>query len=208
MDATEAGRLDLTALAEVPTERLWAELESGADFQAEHLKYLAAIYDELDRRGEDMSAFRGGYYAYLKRIASGTLMPEVMQRFLGTAVCGRVASLPIAQQKDLLNNGASVPLAVFQDGQFTHRNVPLAELVPSQVEQVFGRAAGACYIRSVAEQTRLLQSPQAAPTTYRRTKKKDRIKVDRAAGVVTFTVRTVTLEELCDALRKAGITKL
>lgn len=201
MTATETitplQRFDVKALAAKTTDELWEELAEGVRIRAEHLRYLAALWSELDSRGEDMSRLRGGACSYLPLIASGAVLPDVVERYLGKPACRAIASLPIAKQQELIADDAAVPLAVYQDSTWTHRRIPVNSLTKSQVELVFDNGA----IRSQSEQvamltvTRPLQPKRKAATVGR---------VTVANGVVRIGRAVAPIADVVGALRAAG----
>lgn len=104
-------------LSGIPTDELRRELASAIGLTARTLGRLAMIWHELELRGEDLSALRGGgLFAYLPVIAAGSLDPEVVVRCAGQAtVIKALAAMPIEVQRRVLTNG--IPLAtVAADG--------------------------------------------------------------------------------------------
>ena len=72
------------------------------------LKLSARIVQELERRGYDITILnRGSFWMRsLRRIASGELLPEVVQLFYSTPdLAESIGRLPIAQQRELIESG-------------------------------------------------------------------------------------------------------
>jgi hypothetical protein len=88
------------------TEELRAELANALKLSAPYLLRLAAIWLELERRGEDMSALRVGLGAYLPLIGSGRMLPELVVKYAGeSAVLGRCAKMTVEEQHRVLATG-------------------------------------------------------------------------------------------------------
>ena len=95
-------RLDLERLRTISTEQLRAELAQALGLTARHLLYLAAVWRELERRGEDLSDLRSGIGVYLPAIAAGSVLPETVVRFAGKPTLLRaVAALTPDEQRRL-----------------------------------------------------------------------------------------------------------
>lgn len=169
------------AIADMTTDDLRAELATALGLSARSLLRTAAIWAELERRGEDLSPLRSGIMAYLPLIAAGAVLPETVVLFAGSQTHLRaVASLPADQQRRIAD-GEPVPMAVNQGGQFTFRLLPVHALTASQVRQVFGERC----VRSEAEQIALLtaQSPDPAAGPGR-PPKRGKATADRKQGLI------------------------
>ncbi len=105
IDRTESAAMDAIVGMDTPT--LKAELANALRLTAERLRYLAAIWAELERRGEDLSALRYGMGKCLSRIAAGSLRPEIVVAFSDQPrTLDRIAVLPLASQQTIIVNGA------------------------------------------------------------------------------------------------------
>jgi hypothetical protein len=202
MTATEvfanAQRFAVPELHARLTDELWTELVEGLRLRADHLRYLAAVWKELESRGEDMTRLRGGACAYLPLIASGAVLPEVVERYLGKPVCRAIASLPVERQAELVADDAAVPLAVYEERAWTHRRIPVNSLTRSQVDVVFGDGR----VRDQSEQIALLTVP-ARPQKI--TSKPITVgKVTLGNGVVRIGRQVAPLDDLIRAMRSAG----
>ena len=145
--------LDRTAITAASTEHLREQLASALTMTARHLQHLAAIWQELERRGEDLSALRRGIAQYLPLIAAGRLEAEAVVRYAGQAILLRALSeLPVAQQRALLEDGA-VPLARLDaEGNSQQESVPLDRLSVAQIRLAFAGNS----LRPVQDQVRML----------------------------------------------------
>jgi hypothetical protein len=89
-------------IAEATAEELKAELARLLGFSAENLTRLAIITQELESRGEDLSAIRFGLLPLLRQIACGTLLPEIVVKFAGEPdAIRKISRLCIAEQRQI-----------------------------------------------------------------------------------------------------------
>lgn len=143
---------------------------------------------------------RYGLYRVVSLIAAGALLPEIAARFLRTKVFGVLSRLPIPDQRDIVERGWKVPVAVrTSDGEYTEKLVEVAELAPQQARVVFGEQG----IRTIREQVGILTTPPPEPKTPKR--KRADITVNAEAGIVYFGNVPRTIIALKRALRSAGV---
>lgn len=101
---------DIDALSTMGTADLRAELSRALRLTVEHLVYVAAIWKELESRGQDLSELRRGIGAYVAAIASGAVAPEVVVAFAEQpGTLRKVAALSIDRQKAIAA-GAPIPV--------------------------------------------------------------------------------------------------
>lgn len=137
-------------LADIDTETLKAELSRQIGVTADHVRRLALIWSELERRGEDLSALRTGIASYLPAIAAGRLIPEAVVRLAGNRTALRaVAYLSPVEQRRLLDMG-SIEVAMIEDGRRIVKSVPLHLMRPTEVSRAIDQVAGRT--RPAAEQ--------------------------------------------------------
>lgn len=193
--------LDGLDIASMGTAELRAELAASLNMTARHILRLALIWAELERRGEDLSELRNGIGAYLPAIAAGTVAAEAVVAFAGQPVLLRhVSTLPIAEQRRLAAGG-TVPLVVTSDKGYTHRMIPLSALPARSIPQVFGARC----IRNEAAQIAQLSAPPPPWKGNGKPVRRGRIVVDRKLSVVRVGKAQVTLTEMVEALRAAGV---
>lgn len=102
----DAVRLDVKRLTDVDTSILKRELADGLRLTTDHLNYLAAIWGELERRGEDLSNLRIGVGTYLSKIATGKLLADVVVKYAGEPMTiNRLAVHDISVQQSVINGG-------------------------------------------------------------------------------------------------------
>jgi hypothetical protein len=105
-----AGPLDVTRLGDLDTPTLRAALGDALRLTVRHLVYVAAIWKELEHRGEDLTPLRQGIGAYLPAIASGEVLAETVVNFAGRpGLLRTVAALPPAEQRAIADGRAAPP---------------------------------------------------------------------------------------------------
>ena len=151
-------------LASATTEELRRELAAALEVTAHQLLRLASIVAELERRGEDLAGLKLGLLGYLRRIAAGQLLPELVVLYQGSPAVLRAASmLPPADQRRLASGEPFELVVPRPDGHgWDTRLVEPSWLRPSQLRQLIGPAG----IRPAGEQIALLES-RAAPAPAR-----------------------------------------
>lgn len=110
-EITTIGRMDerAVALESISTPDLRRRLVEQINVTAEAISGLAAIWTELERRGEDLSSLRSGLAYYLPAVASGRLLPEAVVRCAGNRPALRALSLlSPAEQRQALDGGVPV----------------------------------------------------------------------------------------------------
>ncbi len=191
-------------VSKLSTEQLKAELARELGSFANHLIRLAAVWVELERRGEDLTQLRGGIGVYLPAIAAGTVLPETVVRFSGqTTLLRAIAALTPTEQQRILDDG-KVLVAERKNGHHeTRMLLPVAALSTAQIRLVFAERS----IRNETEQVAILYSP---PPQWKPVKKSGRIRagritVDRTTEQVLIGKSAASIEEMLMALRDAGI---
>ena len=156
-------------IRQADTPALRAELARALTLTAQQLTYLAAIWRELEHRGEDLSALRSGIASYLPQIAAGTLDAEIVVRYAGQKMLiAAVGRMPIERQR-LLAEAGHIAVAHFDDGgQRIEVDTPLHRLAASDIRIAFGELGP----RSTEDQFRMLTKPK--PRSSRVTHRKAR----------------------------------
>lgn len=132
------------------TARLRSELTRAVTLTAAGLAYLAMIWNELTRRGEDLSELRSGLATYLPMIANGTLAAEAVVQFAGQrGLLNRLAHRPLDEQRRLAE-GEPVPVAIGAE----ERLLTARQLTMRQVAIVFDDQGR---VRSPIEQRQALE---------------------------------------------------
>jgi len=183
---------EVAEIAALDTPRLRAELSRALTITAHGLAYLAAVWAELERRGEDLSDLRSGLAVYLPAIAAGRLAPEAVVQFAGqSTLLRRVMSLPVDEQRRLAA-GEPLPVVVATpDGELVERRLPARALAARQIAQVFddyGRVRTPIEQRQVAQQQR---RPPARPAS---------------AAAVRGALAVLSTEDLQQLAEERGLT--
>lgn len=173
---------DYQTLESLTTEQLREELAQGLRVTAECLSRLAAVVRILEERGEDLSELRIGLIGYLRRIAHGQVLPEVVVRFADSPMLlRRIASLPLPDQKRLAE-GEPVKLVVPQEGgPADHRMADPLRMTRDQITLVFA----ADHIRDTAEQLLVVQDRRSKPVA-KRLRDQRRVRPDRDRGGIVI----------------------
>jgi hypothetical protein len=96
----------LKSVREQSTEDLKKELAALLGFPADNLMKLAIVVQELENRGENLTGLKIGILPLLRKIASGTLLPEIVVIYAGNpALIKTIALKPIVEQQRILEQG-------------------------------------------------------------------------------------------------------
>lgn len=134
-------------LESLDTKALKQELLDVLAGTAEKIRRAAMIVGILESRGEDLSDFKTGIIGYLRKIACGQLLPEVMVKFFGSRAIKAIASLPIPDQQACIDR-ENVDVGLIIDGKIDVKSRPIVLLEPVEVRQVFASD----HIRTTNEQ--------------------------------------------------------
>lgn len=146
---TTLDTVDKNQIVQASTEILRAELVRAISITARGLAYLAVVWAELERRGEDLSDLRTGLALYLPQIASGRLDPEAVVHFAGQKTVLKFIATLSREEQQRLSKGANVQIIdVTEEGEIVEKFLPARALTAAQATQVFDDGR----IRSVAEQ--------------------------------------------------------
>lgn len=152
---------------------------------------MAVLLSEREKSGDDLSDFRRRFpdrYNWLKRIADGRILPELMYHFPTSAQLSRVASLPTAKQREIVERG-NIEVAVRSDGgQWARRMISLSDLTPPLLRQA---------ISSSGERTFEQQIAYAEGRTLQQTPvRRSEMRIDHRSGGVWIKGEFITRAEL------------
>lgn len=160
---------------------------------------MADIVGELERRGDDLEDLRLGLIDYLRRIASGQLLPDVVVRYAGQPnVLKRVAVLPIADQRKLVTQPA-IDFAVWRGDSIEWKKVDPSLMTTTQLTQVLAPD----HIRTRSEQVTLLEHRREMSSRQQDDlvdSDRGGVKADRSRGRVILGSRSYTPAEITRAL--------
>jgi hypothetical protein len=142
----------ITNFAQTSTEDLKEALIQSVQFTAKHLQYMANIWCELERRGEDLSALRTELTEFLPLIAKSQLSAEAALQFAGQkVVLNHLPKLSLEEQTRLAHGGTVKIIERDTNGGYVVKEKNLSILRADQVNTVFGPDG----LRTVEEQLEL-----------------------------------------------------
>lgn len=189
---------EFSRLEALDNQSLKAELANALSMTAANLLRLATIVRILEDRGEDLTELRIGMLGYLRRIACGQILPEVVVRFGEfPSLVQRVGNLPLGEQKQLAS-GEPVKLIVYRDTGVEHRLLDPLKLTGPQVVQVFARD----HIRDESEQIAIIESRMA--NKPKKTIRARKVKADPKRGGLVIGRNFATVEEILEGLAELG----
>lgn len=188
---------DPNELVHKTTDELKAALADCLRVTVDGLRMAAVYVRELESRGEDLAALKVSMMKYLRLIAYGQMLPEVVVRYAGQPLLlNIIGSLPVPDQGRLAA-GDSVKMVTYtSDGQLTHRMVDPRELHPAQMRQVFDKGS----IRSESEQVVWLDADRAK-RRCEVPKAVGELHIDRDRGGVTHCRKFIPLADLVAAVK-------
>ena len=146
-------RKELTSMS-VPDLR--AELSKGLTMTARGLSHMAAVWEELESRGEDLSDLRCGMGLLLPVIASGRLAAEAVVAFAGRPlILKHLEGMPLDQQRRYADGE---PIPVYLEGSREPEALPLVRIPPHVVAKIIKNGR----VLTPAEQ-RLAAKPRNTP---------------------------------------------
>jgi len=127
-------------LQEMSESELRTFLAQRLQLTADSLVEMALVIREFDERGIDLSGFRLSLLVYLRRIAYGQTLAEVVALLAGRRdLLQRVAFLPLPEQRRCLDEkGLVVLTGEVTAGEFDIRRRQILDLEQWEVRQVFG----------------------------------------------------------------------
>ena len=184
-------------LRAMDTEALREELYNAIGITVRAIQRVAAIWTELEARGEDLSDVRFSLASYMRPVQSGRLLPEAVAQLAGRRrTLDLVATRPVDDQRRLIE-GEAVEIVKGQE-----------ETVEKNLDQMtFSETAAVIrdgMIRTVNEQ-RVALKRLGERRPRRKGGRKPRIAVDRDNATVKIGTATVALDDLLASLRAAGV---
>lgn len=153
---------NLSVIAEMDTQQLKQELAKTLNITADYLVYIAAIWQELEMRGEDMSSLQHGMMAYIPMIATKQLDARLVVDYAGQkTLLSALAKLPYHQQIKLAQSGTVDITELSPDGSQIINTTCLSDLSARQVYQVFGDGE----LKTPEQQYRILLAREAVRKT-------------------------------------------
>lgn len=193
-------RREMDALSHMDGDALDREFADSLRVTAERIIRMAAIIRIKESRGDDLTALarRFTWFGYLRRVAYGQVLPDVLVKLQGhPLLLARAATLALPDQRQLIEQ-ETVGVASIEDGKIAVRAVAPSEMTRSEIVQVFARD----HIRKPEEQASYLRS--VAPKVRRRTPKTGVVLDAKRGGIYVngeFVSRADLAKYLADLTR-------
>lgn len=189
---TQIQKIEQNKLHHTSTPELRAELARAITITSQSLAYLAAIWQELEVRGEDLSSLRFGLSNYLPLIAQNKLSAELVVKYAGQkTLLQAISQLPIEIQNEINANDV-VDLAILDGDHPRVEKTHLAELPVPAIYRVFSPEG----IRSPSDQIKMIVKPKKM--TSRKPRRTSNLKIEDGDLIVgkTWSVRLTRLTEI------------
>ncbi len=178
------------------TQQLRQEIARGLSLVAENLVRLAAVWQELERRGEDLSDLRRGIVRFLPAIACGELAAETVVAFsMRPSLIDLLRGVPLSEQKRLAGGGTVE--VIDPSNPTTVQNLSLQSLTATAARVVIADGR----VRTPAEQRVVFRAKPRKE--HVRESRKFRPRYDPATGVVTIGRMKIRLSDLLAELSSA-----
>ena len=123
---------------------------------------MAAIWNELNKRGVDLSGLRGGLLDYIPLVANNQIDPQLVIEFAGNrTLLAALSRVPMDKQKQISETKKVEFVTIDENKKKTVKELDLRSARAQELYQVFGGDTG---IRDADQQYLLLvnRRPQAA----------------------------------------------
>lgn len=183
-------------------EDLKRELARGLEITAERLRYVAEIWQELHRRGEDLSDLRSGLMEYIPLIATQQVDPNLVIACAGhKTLLSALSRLPIEKQNEIAKSGAIEIAHLNENGEKIVVEKTLANLRADDIYYAFGDG----YLRNTSEQIKLRLKHSAKLRTPKKPRKTSNIRFNNDGATMRIGTNTVNIEQLIETLKERFI---
>lgn len=190
--AIEKNNPSAIEMATMSNEALASLIQEHLSISVRSLVTIAAALRILEDRGADIGEMKLTMLGYLRKIAHGQLLPELVVRFQGhPRLLSRVAALPMPDQEKVKAAQALCIIEMNAEGTTARRMVPPESMETSQLAQVFGRDG----IRGENDQILYLKAGLA---TRRATAPANGVLIDRRGKAIVVNGYRLTLAELAE----------
>lgn len=184
-------------LAQQSTQQLRSKLAQTLEISARTLGYMAAVWRELESRGEDLSDLRVGLASYLPLIAAGQLDAQAVVQFAGSATVLRlISTLPIAEQRRLASGEKVEVLSLGEDGTVESVALPVRALTATQAR--IALAAG--HVRRPEEQRAMLEAERMRVARRARPGANARVRYDARTDKIRIGSASAPVGEVIAAI--------
>lgn len=181
-------------LADMTVDDLRRELARGLSLTADTLARLAAVWAELERRGEDLSDLRHGIARFLALIAAGQLAAEAVVAYAGRpGVLQAIVGVPLDRQRELAAGGE---VRVYDADQKQTIRTTMDRIPFGVVKQVFAEG-----VERTPEEQRAARTPPRKPAPAA---KRHRVTVNREKRTVRVGQTEVAVDEVLAAFAMAA----
>lgn len=192
-DITTPDRPQLTAMT---TADLRKELSQAIGLTARAIAHVAVIWNELTRRGEDLTGYKFALADYMGRVANGQLLPEAVAQLAGRVrTLSLVAELPVAEQRRLIEGA---PVEIVTDDGIVEK--ALADLSWTEAARVIRNG----HVVTPKEQEIALSRMRASKRRPR-TGRPFKIAIDDDRGMLRIGRAEAPVERVIAALRAAKL---
>lgn len=152
---------EIARMSSKTTDELKLQLLELIETTAATFVMMAAIVRVLEDRGVDLSDIQIGLMPYIRKIAYGQVLPEILQQFRDKKpLLSRLSSLTIPEQKRIAS-GAPVEVVEICNGATSHRLIRVDAMSDRDIRQVFASD----HIRDISEQVSWIRAhPQKEPS--------------------------------------------
>jgi len=147
----------LQNLSSIDTKVLLQYLHKGFEITIKQVNFLAKIWYELEKRGEDLTNLKASWLASLPLVAQGKLEPAVMVNYSGRkSIITAMSALPLSKQQELTTQKTVSVARLKADGKkFYPVDIEISALSMKDIHQVFDVRKGE--VLSFENQVRKLQ---------------------------------------------------
>lgn len=195
LNVLQQNPLSIDEIASTDTTVLRKHLSQALVWTAKTLTYLGAIWAELERRGEDLSALRSGIAQYLPAIAHGKLSADLVVKYAGQKMLlNAISGLSVEEQNRLLEQGSTTVITINEDGDVVKEEKPLDRFSAIDIRFVFSDEG----IRTESQQIALRQKALKVRSKPHRLLRKAEADLDRNAIVIGSSA--ISAEKVLPAL--------
>jgi len=184
-------------LPDLTVSQLRQELEKALAITAEHLQYLAAVWRELESRGEDLSHLKTGLAGYLPMIANGRIDSRLVVQYAGRkTVLSALSRLPIEQQRQIADDAHITLVILDENGERHDLQRPIDQLGQGELFQVISDQG----IRSPDNQFLMLANKSTRKTKVKNVIRKIKTEANGGETFFCFGVKRIKEDNLVSQL--------
>lgn len=193
--------LNADQIAALSTPDLMQYFAANLKITSDRLVHLALIWNDLNKRGVDLSGIRGGLFDYIPLIATNKLDASLVMEFAGNkTLLSSLTRVPLEQQKKIAETKKVDFVTIDENKKKTVKELDLRSARAQELYQVFGGDQG---IRDADQQYLLLANRQdtSPPKPRKQTLRKVQVTDDKE--YLEFGKSQVRLDSVIEALGNA-----